>query len=163
MRPRSTDRPMDQSPIAVNARRQKCGIFVLRRHDDTEAFECVKALSESHRYTRSVTGVSCIYHCIFLHFRDIRYPGIFNSPQLFREILWTGEQSRFLINLPAIDSVYRTGSTQMGEPPSIFHPAQQQCRSIGQDRGPRIEDTIDGIGPIGCCQNRILGVSMEDL
>src|SRR6266436_102174 len=70
-------------------------------------------------------------------------------------VLRVGHQSGLTIDLPSIDAVARARGAEMRQATTIFHAAQQQGRTVSEQRCSGIEHTIDRVGPIFARQDRI--------
>src|SRR5258706_15882934 len=108
-----SDRTMDQGPIPINPVRQDAGILILGLHEKSITLKMDKILCESHGHAGSFARVCSIDDGITLQFRHIGNAWIFNSPKLFRMVLWIRKKSGFGIDLPIINAIRRSGSTKM--------------------------------------------------
>ena len=146
---------MNQGPASVDSSRQQGRIFIVGRHDDAKFFEGMKVFRQRERYARTAAGIGGVGDSILLELRHVGDSGILDAPQFFGELLRFGQERGLVIDVPLIDAVYRARCAQVREAAAIFHAAEEKRGPIGQKCRARIENTIHGIGPVFCRQDRI--------
>jgi hypothetical protein len=92
---------------------------------------------------------------------DVRDSRILNAPNLLRKLLGVRHQGRLRVDPPPIDAVRRSRGAEVRQAGPVFNAAQQQRISVGQRNSRRIEDAVDGIGPILSAENRVAGLTLE--
>ncbi len=146
---------MYEGPPAIDPVRQKGRIFIVRRHDDAITFECAEIPGQSKRNSGTAFGVRRVSDGILLQFWNVGNARIFDSPKLFWIFDRVRHEGRLWIDLPAVQTVPRTCSTEMGETATILHPAKQQRGPISKERCSGIEYAVDWIWPVFAGQDWI--------
>src|SRR5271165_6606115 len=93
---------MDECPQSANSIRQKSRILVVRRHDDPVSLKCSEILSQRERNPGAAFGVRRVGHRILLQLWNVGDTRIFDTPELFRILIWIGHQSWCWIDLPPV-------------------------------------------------------------
>src|SRR6266487_240547 len=119
----SSDRAVDQCPVAIDPARQQSSVFIFWLHDSTIAFECMEIFRKSQGYTWSSAGVGRVCDGILTQFRDVGNARSFDAPQFLWVVFRISHQCRLGIDLPMIHTIHRTGSTQVGLPVSSLDTA----------------------------------------
>src|SRR5580704_6118765 len=105
MRPEGCHWPMNQRPVSMNSSRQKCGVFVVRRHDDTVALKAAEVLGQRQRHSRAATRIRSVRHHVLLELGNERDTWILDTPDLLWIIFGTRHERRLRIDLPAVNTV----------------------------------------------------------
>ena len=148
MRPERGHGPMNQRPASVDSSRQKRGVFVVRRHDYAVAFEGAEVFGQGQRHAGTTARIRRVSDDVLLQFGDESDARIFNAPDFFGMVLGAGHQGWFAVDLPAIDAVARARGAKMRQAAPVFHSAEQQSRSVCEQRRARVEDTVNRVRPI---------------
>src|SRR6266536_2840493 len=56
---KTSNRPVDERPLSLDAARQECGILILRGHYHTETFKAVEVPRQCHGNSGAPTRVGC--------------------------------------------------------------------------------------------------------
>ena len=152
--------PVKEHPAALDPVREERGVLVVRLSDDAAPLDAREVLCrrEENGWARgSVGGAGDDPAVELVDPDDAR---ILESPLLARGPA-RGEQ-RLGIDRPVADAVRRTGDSQVRDPPTVFDPGEQDGLAV-DDRGGRVEDGVDGIGPVLRAENRIGRMALEEL
>ena len=161
MSPERRHRPMDQRPRSIDPPWKERRIFIVRRHDHAHSLKRAEVLRHGQRHTRAAARIGRVGHRVFLQFRHVGYPRIFDAPQFLRKMFRVRQKRRFFINLPSINAIFRARHAQVRKAAAIFHAAEQKRGAIGQQCCAGVENAIHQIGPVFCGQDRIRRVPAE--
>src|ERR1700680_3656910 len=81
---------MNQRPASIDPPRQKCGVFVVRRHDYAVSFETAEIFGQSQRHAGTASRIRSVGDDVLLQFRNKRDARIFDAPDLLRIVLRAG-------------------------------------------------------------------------
>ena len=153
---------MNQRPISVDSTGEKCGIFVVRRHDNAVALKTAEVLGQSERHARPTARIRGVSDCVLFQFRNECNARILNTPDFFGIFRRIWHQRGLGIDLPSIFAIRRSSRTQMRQASSIFHSAKEKSRSIREQCGARIEDAVDGVRPILACKDGVGWMAQQE-
>jgi len=153
--------PVNQRPESVDSSGQESGILVVRRHDDAESFVGTKILGQSQGDTGAAAGIGGVDDRVLLKLWNEGNARIFDAPDFFRMEFRESGHGWFGIDHPIVDSIHGARRTEVRVAAAVFHATQEKSGPIGQKRGARVEDAVNGIRPILCGQDGIQGVASE--
>ena len=155
-------RPVEEHPLAVDPVRQQRGVLVVGLADDAAALDAAEVLRRGEvdgGPGRPVGGAGDHPVAELRHEDDAR---ILEAPLLADDARGGREQGQ-RVDRPTVDAIGRAGGRQVRDAPQVLDARQDDRRPVGETRCRGVEDGVDRVGPVLGLQNRVRGMSAEEL
>jgi hypothetical protein len=155
------DRTVHEREHAVDAPRQQRRILVVRPHHQPAPFEADEIVGQRERNPGTAFAERGIGDRILAELRDEGDARVFQTPQFLGVIDGIGRKRRYRVDHPARGAIRGARRAEMRVSATVFDPAEQQRRSIREQRRAGVEDRVYGVWPVRGRQNGIAPVAVE--